>query len=276
MLLLFPLLTVASATLVLGAFVPDAAAQALPRENEPEEDPEAEPSNTPTAPPEVAPIAPAKTRKFLMEVGFRGRYMDLPDSLLDLAYFRNDEGSEVPQRPHVSAYSLGIEFVIKDEKANGIFYVEYLNPMIKPGYWDDKEEPEDHLDGSYLELEKFGLVLIGANYAYEIRATPWLSFLFGAGVGAGIKIGELKEWQPGEPDDSGNNTEWDCGVAPSPAYVRHESCADDGYIETPPAVPYLDVNLGPRFNIGDRATLRLEGGVHAFLPYGGGTVGIVF
>ena len=276
MLLVFPLLVLAPAPLILGSLVPAAAAQGRPSQDEPEEEPEAGPEDTPEAPPAMVPAAPAKKRKFLMEVGFRGRYMDVPDSLLDLAYFRNDEGSEVPQRPHVSAYSLGIEFVIKDEKSNGIFYVEYLNPLIEPGYWDDKDEPEDHLDGSYLELEKLGLVMIGANYAYEIRATNWLSFLFGAGLGASIKIGELKEWQPGEPDDSGNNTEWDCGVAPTPSYVRHASCADDGYIETPPAVPYLDVNLGPRFNIGDRATIRLEGGVHAFLPYGGGTVGIVF
>lgn len=227
---------------------------------------------------------PTRKRKFLMEVGFRGRYMDLPDSLLDLAYFRNaDAGDAIPDRPHVSAYSLGIEFVIKDKQANGIFYVEYLNPMIEPGYWDDKEEPADHLDGSWLEPDKFGLVLIGASYAYELRATNWLSFMFGAGLGGAIKIGELREWQPGEdpadPEGNNNNVDADCGLAGTdgaPAYARKDNCEADGAIETPPAIPYLDVTIGPRFNIADRASIRLEGGIHAFLPYGGASVGIVF
>lgn len=227
--------------------------------------------------------APVKKRKFLMEVGFRGRYMDLPDSILDLAYFRNDDDDTLPDRPHVSAYSLGIEFIVKDKQANGIFYVEYLNPMIAAGYWDDKEEPADHLDGSWLEPDKFGLILIGANYAYELRATNWLSFLFGAGIGGAIKIGDLREWQPGEdpadPDGNNNNVEGDCGIAGTDdavAYIRATKCASDGSIETPPALPYIDVNIGPRFNIADRASIRIEGGIHMLLPYGGASVGIVF
>ncbi|MFN7144461.1 MAG: hypothetical protein ACK4YP_11835 [Myxococcota bacterium] len=244
------------------------------------------PADTTTAAPVAAPAGDetARKRKFLMEVGFRGRYMDLPDSLLDLWYFRNaDTNDAIPDRPHVSAYSLGIEFVIKDDKANGIFYVEYLNPLIDAGYWDDKEEPPDHLDGSWIEPDKFGLVLIGASYAYELRATNWLSFLFGAGIGGAIKIGELNEWQPGEdpanPEGNNNNTQVDCGEAgedDSAAYFRKDNCASDGAIETPPAIPYLDVTIGPRFNIADRASIRLEGGIHAFLPYGGASVGIVF
>ncbi|MES2641844.1 MAG: hypothetical protein V4850_20300 [Myxococcota bacterium] len=255
---------------------------ALAQEDTPEE-PSTEPAPTST---EVESLSvmpeatPPRKRKFLMEVGFRGRYMDLPDSILDLAYFNNKDDDTIPDRPHVSAYSLGIEFVIKDEKANGIFYVEYLNPLIKAGYWDDKEEPPDHLDGSWMEPDKLGLVLIGANYAYEIKANNWFSFLFGAGIGGAIKIGELREWQPGEdpsdPNGNNNNVDGACGTAPTPAYVRQESCEDDGIIETPPVLPYIDINIGPRFSISDRASIRLEGGVHALLPYGGASVGITF
>ena len=235
----------------------------------------------PVAP--VAEAAPPKSRKFLMEVGFRGRYMDLPDGLLDLAYFRNTDDATLPDRPHVSAYSLGLEFVIKDAQANGIFYVEYLNPMIDAGYWDDKEEPADHLDGSWIAPDKFGIVLIGASYAYELKANNWFSFLFGAGIGGGIVVGQLEEWQPGEdptdPEGNNNNAEIDCGVAGSDgsaAYFRQENCASDGAIELIPVLPYLDVTIGPRFSISDRASIRLEGGIHAFLPFGGATVGIVF
>jgi hypothetical protein len=228
--------------------------------------------------------APVKKRKFLMEVGFRGRYMDVPDSILDIWYFNNQDDDTIPDRPHISAYSLGIEFIIKDKQANGIFYVEYLNPMLDAGYWDDKEDPADHLDGSWMEPDKFGLVLIGANYAYEIKATNWLSFMFGAGLGGAIKIGNLNVWDPGEdpsnPDGNNDNTDVDCGSAlsdRSAAYFRVEDgCASDGAIETPPAIPYVDVNIGPRFNIADRASIRIEGGIHMLLPYGGASVGIVF
>ncbi|MDP2305353.1 MAG: hypothetical protein Q8P18_04935 [Pseudomonadota bacterium] len=238
--------------------------------------------STETAPPVDMPEATPRKRKFLMEVGFRGRYMDLPDSILDMGYFRNnEEGDLLPDRPHVSAYALGIEFVIKDEKANGIFYVEYLNPLIEAGYWDDKEEPPDHDDGSWMEPDQLGLVMIGANYAYEIKANNWFSFLFGAGIGGAIKIGNMNEWQPGEdpadPEGNNNNVDGACGPAPTTAYQRQEmGCANDGIIETPPVLPYLDVNIGPRFSISDRASIRLEGGVHGFLPYGGGSVGITF
>jgi hypothetical protein len=227
---------------------------------------------------EPAPTAAPKTRKFLMEVGFRGRYMDLPDVFMDIPYFKNDDDANVPDRPHVSAYSLGIEFVVRDDKANGIFYVEYLNPLIEAGYWDDREGSgdEDHLDGSWIEPDKFGLVLIGANYAYEIRANNWFSFLFGAGVGAGIKIGNLNEWRFGDPED----VTVDCGgqdTTGQASYERKNDCDPDGHLAgVPPAIPYLDINLGPRFNIADHASIRVEGGIHMFLPYGGATLGIVF
>jgi hypothetical protein len=261
----------------------------LARAQDPEptlDEPTADPSSDPVA----APTATGKKRKFLMEVGFRGRYMDLPDSILDLAYFRNDDDDLIPDRPHVSAYSLGIEFVVKDKQANGIFYVEYLNPLIQPGYWDDKEEPAAHDDGSWIEPDKFGLVMIGANYAYEIKANSWFSFLFGAGIGGAIRIGNLDEWQPGECDpdtqdcsgvdtSGNNNADVGCdpaGTANAAAYARKDDCPVDSVIDMPPALPYLDINIGPRFNIADHASIRLEGGVHAFLPYGGATLGIVF
>ena len=242
-----------------------------------------------TAPPPDAATAtdtaatPAKKRKFLMEVGFRGRYMDVPDSILDIWYFNNQDDDALPDRPHISAYSLGIEFIIKDKQANGIFYVEYLNPLLEAGYWDDKEDPADHLDGSWMEPDKFGLVLIGANYAYEIKATNWLSFMFGAGLGGAIKIGSLNVWDPGEdpanPDGNNDNVDGSCGIDgtdDAPAYIRATKCQSDGAVETPPAIPYVDVNIGPRFNIADRASIRIEGGIHMLLPYGGASVGIVF
>lgn len=221
-------------------------------------------------------VAPQKTRQYLMEVNFRGRYLFVPDSILDI-WYETHEGESI-ERPKISAYSLGLDFVVRNKQANGIFYAEYLSSLIKPGYWDDRDNPPDYLDGSYLEPEFFGLVMIGADYAYELHATNWLSFMFGAGIGVAIKTGNLIEWEPGEPEGTPNadNADQACGPD-SPAYERalELGCADDGPVRVPTVLPILDVNLGVRFNINDHAGIRLEGGVHD-LPYAGGSVGITF
>ncbi len=239
-------------------------------------------ADTPPADPTLATestteVAPQKTRNYLMEVNFRGRYLFLPDSLLDI-WYETHAGEANLERPHVAAYSLGLEFVVRNKQANGIFYAEYLSSLIKPGYWDDRDNPPDYLDGSYIQPEFFGLVMIGADYAYELHATNWLSFMFGAGIGVAIKTGNLIEWEPGEPEGTPNadNADQSCGPD-SPAYERALTldCANDGPVRVPPVLPVLDVNLGIRFNINDHASIRLDGGLHD-LPYGGAAVGITF
>lgn len=226
----------------------------------------------------AATTVPPKSRDYLMEVGFRGRYLFIPNGLLDIWYERHDQpGDTYPGRPTVRAYSLGLEFVIKDEQANGIFYAEYIAPLIDEGYWDDADREPNYDDGSYIVPEGFGIVAIGANYGYELRANKWLSFLFGAGLGVGFVTGTMYEWQPGEPEGTANanNAEQDCGPT-EPAYLRAGHCEVDAELKIPPVVPLVDVNIGPRFNINDRASFRLEGGLHAALPYTGATMGIVF
>lgn len=222
----------------------------------------------------TAPVLP-KTRKFLMEVNFRGRYMFLPESVLDIWYEKHS-GDGILERPAVGAYALGLEFVIKDKQANGIFYLEYISALMDAGYWDDRDSEDDFGDGTWIEPEGFGLVALGADYGYELKATSWLSFLFGAGLGLGIKTGDLVEWDPGEPEgtQNGNNTDPGCGPD-KPSYERQEDCEDDGTTAVPAVIPMVDVNVGFRFNFSDRATLRIEGGLHD-LPYAGAAVGIVF
>lgn len=222
-----------------------------------------------------ATVAPTK-RAYLMEVNFRGRYLFLPDSVLDIWYEKH--AGETFERPSIGAYALGLEFVIKDKQANGIFYAEYISSLMKEGYWDDRDNPPVYTDGSYIVPESFGLVAVGADYGYELHATNWLSFLFGAGLGVGIKTGELVEWESGEPEGTPNpdNTDQACGPTAA-AYERATElgCADDGPVRVPPVVPIVDVNVGIRFNFSDRASLRVEGGLHDLI-YGGAALGITF
>lgn len=229
------------------------------------------------APVEVAAetTAAPKQRQFLMEVNARGRYLFLPDSILDIWYEKH-QGESI-ERPQIAAYAIGLEYVIRDDQANGIFYLEYMPLLTQEGYWDDRDNPPVYTDGSFVDPQGFGIVAFGANYAYEIRATDWLSFMTGAGLGVGVKTGNLIEWEPGEPEGTpdGDNTDPDC-LPTGTAYERYEGgCADDGPVRVPPVIPIVDVNVGVRFNFSDKASLRVEGGLHDLL-YGGAALGITF
>lgn len=233
--------------------------------------------------PAVDGAASKPKRSFLMEVGFRGRYLTVGDFILDYLAYPHDEADDTyPERPDVNAYTLGLEFVVKEGSANGIFYVEFLNPMTEAGYWDDIESTPNHSDGSWIKPVNLAAITVGADYAYELKATHWLSFLFGAGLGAGFILGDLYEWQPGEddPDVEGDNNNYDptCGQG-APAYDRVDDCHHDQELVAdgvmPPVIPMIDINVGIRFNISNRASIRLEGGLHTMF-YGGGAVSVVF
>lgn len=255
--------------MLLALLAPLALAQDAPSEPMP-------PSTVETAEPGPATIG--KTRAYLLQVNARGRYLWVPKSALDVATNRHDEPDDlIPDRPHVAAYAMGVELVVDDQNDNGIFYVEYISSLIEEGYWDDVDNPQDTLDGSWVRPENFGFVVAGANYAREVPAAPWLSFLFGGGLGVAVTTGQLTEWEPGEDPNNGasDNTDPACGVAPTPAYERHEFCPDDGPVRVPPVLPMVDVTVAARFNFSDRASLRIEGGLHDAL-YTGAALGITF
>jgi len=235
------------------------------------EDPAPSP-DTGTATPGTA--TPGATRNNTMEFGLRWRYMSVPQGIVNPFVFLN-EGTPF-ERPVIRGQTFGMEYVIRNKSANGIFYAEYLLSGIKDGYWDDVEKPENHDDGSWLEPQRLGAVMIGADGAYEVYAQPWWSFTFGGGLGLAILTGKIIEWEPGEDETSAeqDNTEPDCGPT-EPAYTRKDHCADDGPMQLPPVLPIIDILVGMRFHIADRATIRIEGGFHDMF-YVGSSVGVVF
>ena len=79
--------------------------------------------------------ADAQSRASMMEVNMRSRYLMVPDSLLDVWLYDNDDpGANSFKRPKVRAYTLGVEYVIKPRPMNWIIYVEYLGSQTVPGY----------------------------------------------------------------------------------------------------------------------------------------------
>lgn len=211
------------------------------------------------------PGGPTTARDFLMEVNLRGRYMAIPDSVLDIWYFNgsDDNGAHL-ERPSIRAYSTGLEFCVRNDTQMGAFYFDYWGNLIQGGYWDDVEDPEDYLDGDWMQpSENFGVVNFGINYYYDMRLSEWFSILVGAGLGGAYVIGDLQQWD---------------GKEGEPAYKVFQDNPDappDDVYRVPNVVPVVDINAGIKFHINDRANIRLEGGLHNLL-YGGGAVGIVF
>lgn len=228
---------------------------------------------------ELAVTPPPEGRKFDMEIGFRGRYLNVPRSILDIWFFDDDAPGWIHDqpRPGVRAYSGGIEFVVKSKVepesstgSNGIFYVQWLANLTPEGYWDDREEPPNHTDGDYIRpTNNLGMVVFGANYAFELHMVKTantngnfgMSMLVGGGLGVGALIGQLEYWRP-----QGGQTAIDLFRAGEPKY---------GDKVVPPVLPFVDLNLGFRFNFGDRLVLRIEGGLQNML-YGGGSLGLMF
>lgn len=218
--------------------------------------------------PAAAPAAgdaPAKTRPFLMEVNLRGRYMAVPDSVLDIWYFNGtDDGGAHLERPKIRAYTVGLEWAIRNDSQMGAFYFDYFGNLIKPGYWDDVEDPPDYLDGDWVEpSQDFGIVAFGINYYYDMRLHKVFSIVVGAGLGGAYIIGDLEQYD---------------GKDGEPAYKVREDNPDaepDDVYRVPTVVPILDVNAGIKFHINERANIRLEAGLHNLL-YVGGAVGVVF
>lgn len=207
---------------------------------------------------------PKGTRTMEMEVNIRVRSMTVPRSIMDTWYRDHDdpEWAYVEGRPKVGGTAVGLEYVLKANNQNGFFYVEYVDSAMKDGYWDDTDE--SYIDGDYLRPSKgLGLIGLGANYAYgaplvELDDTDGrfgMSFLFGGGLGLGILAGRLDRWTY---DDLGN-----------PSYKQFlDGGEPDGTTGIPRVVPMVDVNAGVRFNFGDRAVFRVEGGLHTMLYWG--------
>lgn len=208
----------------------------------------------------AAPI-PSRIRTYAVEVGARWRALSVPPSMLDGWWFdANDPGwAYVDEpRPVVSGTAYGLEFGLRGNHANGVFWTEFVDSAMPAGYWDDVEDPADHLDGRWLSPSAgFGLVAAGGDALYEAHLVRpastagrvGLSVVVGGGLGLGVVVGHLDQWNA---DDFGN-----------PAYKRFlDGRPPDESANVPPVLPIVDALVGVRLTLGERWTLRAEGGLH--------------
>ncbi len=222
----------------------------------------------------VAPPAETVARK---GANLRYRYLFLPSSILNAWYFTDEESPLDFPRPGISAHTIGGEFALEPLPASFLFWAEYWKVNWKEGYWDDKEEPADHVDGDWLTPSNLGVVAFGANFGHEFAVTAdtketWLGFVVSGGIGLGIVTGKVDQWKPGFSTDF--TAPPDCGAA-MPAYNRKDECDPDQELKLIPVAPVIDLTVGWRLNIAEVANVRLEAGLHDMI-FVGGSAGAVF
>lgn len=221
----------------------------------------------------------ASARDLRVELGFRLRNLSVPRDILDAWYTDStDRKSPNPlwplpgqERPFVAGTGYGMEVAFQQGKGAGIVWFDWIKSRMPEGYWDDREEPPNGTDGDYIRpANNLGIVSFGADYAHEVQMVRLdqtrdafaLAFVVGGGLGVGFLVGDLDEWS--EANDG------------TPAYAQVAAGNPPTSEKSVPRVwPMVDVNAGLKFNFGDRVTLRVEGGLHTLLYYGG-SVGVRF
>lgn len=208
-----------------------------------------------------------KVRPYTQEVNIRGGWASVPASVLDIWYFdAEDNGGTHQERPKVHAYSIGLEYVIRTDQANGIFYFEYMPALMKGGYWDDREDPPDYNDGDYVKPDHLAVFNLGANYGFEVKIQDWFSLIFGGGLGIMIRKGEINKWDSKYSDGS--------LLLPWQNFDQNPDNPDSTY-DIPKVLPLIDIQAGMRFTISEQANIRIYGGLHNLIFIGAST-GVVF
>lgn len=235
----------------------------------------AAPAPAPVVAADPAAAVPAEDPERLRyELGVRVRYIHLPAAILDGWYTdSNTQGWPLAEgRPTVEGMAFGLEFSVQKKQTFGLFYVEYAHSLVKPGYWDRRNQGlQSDLDGSWVAPGKvFGAVILGANGVYDAPVVTMaqtkgrfaMSFVIGGGLGIAVLVGELDQWKT------------DQSTTPfTPAYARKDTVPPDNKVDLrSPVWPVPDLMIGFKFLFVDHAWLRLEGGLHGAL-YGGITVG---
>ncbi len=218
---------------------------------------------------EPAPKRAGRGAKLDFEFNFRFRRMTVPRGFMSIWYTDSgDTGWPLANedRPYINGYAYGLEFVAKNDRANAIVWVDWIDSSMPTGYWDDADDPPDFDDGDYLEPSpNLGLLAVGADYAYEIplvrldqtRRMFGLGMYVGGGLGVGVMMGRLERWIPDDDTDT-------------PAYLLYQEGqpANANEKNLTRVYPIVDFNLGLRLNFARRFILRLEGGLHTMLYYG--------
>ncbi len=216
------------------------------------------------------PAARERDRPHVLALSLRLRAVRVPRRVLD-RWFLDDTDPQwawTGPRPDVAGTGLGLDYAIAGRSGSWVAYGEYVDAAIPAGYWDDRDDPVDPLDGRFVDpANGFGVVAVGIDHHRHLHLVGpdgpvGVALVVGGGLGVAIPVGRIAQWQR---DESG-----------VPAYQQYLEGRDpDPSLRVPRWLPVFDATVGVRLTFAEQVVWRLEGGLHTGLFYGT-SLGVVF
>lgn len=237
--------------LFVCGLVPRAFAQDMPQTSPPAEQPvgpSAAPSREPAKPklkvdePETAPPeAPAQ-----IGIGARFRYIFLPTAVLNL--FLDHSTS-------MNSVSFGGEVIRRKGNLDIVFGLEYANISPSNGLYLEKgKNPSLMTDQpDYVTFDNFSMVSVDGTFIWHSDLTDIIQFRYGAGIGIGFLLGDIKKQKAScSSTTTVNQLDDPHACDPVSTTVRIS--------DKPPVVPIVNLLLGLRFKLKDLVSINVEAG----------------
>ncbi len=173
-------------------------------------------------------------------------------------------------------FSFGGEFTWRREGSFEIgFAVDYADLSMKDAFWLESGKSAVDQDWTQFDVQLLSLVFF-TQWFWDVK--PWFSPFVGVGLGPGLVLGDVTEFNPKEGSTCRNEALGGVFASPScldKGKVNLERDFDAGEKETgiPPLLPVLQLGGGVRFNIAKHAMLKIELGFQDYL-YLGGALGV--
>ncbi len=170
-------------------------------------------------------------------------------------------------------FSYGGEFVWRRQGSFEIgFGVDYADLSMKDGFWlENGKSPVDQ-DWTQFDVQVLSVVFFTQWY-WDVK--PWLSPFVGVGLGPGLVLGGVTEYNPKE--GSACRADAVGGAFASGSCLENgepnlERDFDEGEKEEgiPPVLPILQFGGGVRFNFAKHGMFKLELGFQDYLYAGAG------
>ncbi len=226
---------------------------------------------TPTTP---GPVAAAPATKF--GVGLHIRASFIHPWLLGLFF---DESTPL------NSMAFGGEFIYRRGTFDIIGSIDFGFYSPKDGnYLENNKNPANEVD--YIQFDGLNVLAFGVLFVKHHEILPWMSFIWGGGVGLGIVLGNIYRVSAGQGCDSETaGDESRCRVIgmdpnnPDPWLndPQHQGTEDQDspnsprrWKETgvPPVVPVVHLLVGLDFKISDQFGVRVDGGFRNAFYFG--------
>lgn len=203
----------------------------------------------------------------------RIRTVGIPKFVLD-AFWDRHSGNWTGGQANLG---YGVEFVWRKVDAFEMSIAgEYANLRMPGDWWLQKGDPNSAAEYTEFELGLASLVFSGYWY-WDV--TQWFSPYVGGGVGLGLVLGEVTNFDP-NTDSACHN---ELGASGGGGFGGERCFREGGEPDTAqmnreiedeiwPVAPVVNVTTGARFNIGEHGVAKLEFGFYDYL-YAGLSVG---